>query len=74
MALEAGATALSLPIQALGIDREELEIKVIKRGPGIQIFYERKEESIEPKVVHELKFRAMFWEGLSIVFGTGAPA
>jgi hypothetical protein len=34
----------------------------------------RKEEAFEPKPVHQLKFRAMFWEGLSIVFGTGMPA
>jgi hypothetical protein len=34
----------------------------------------RKEEAFEPKPVHQLKFRAMFWEGLSIVFGTSAPA
>jgi hypothetical protein len=74
MALEAGATNLPLPIQALGIDRELLEITVTKRGSGIQIYYERKEESMEPKAARGLRFRAMFWEGRSIVFGTGAPA
>jgi hypothetical protein len=74
MALEAGAMNLPSAIQALGIDRELLEIAVVKRGTGIQIFYERKEESIEPKAHHDLRFRAMFWEGVSIVFGTSALA
>jgi hypothetical protein len=74
MAIQAGATALPLAIQALGIDREELEVTVAKRGAGIQIHYKRKDQSIEPKAVHNLKFRAMFWESLSVVFGTGAPA
>jgi hypothetical protein len=29
---------------------------------------------LEPKIVYPLKFRAMFWEGFSVVFGTNAPA
>jgi hypothetical protein len=73
MALEAGAVALPLPIQLFGIEREALEITVAKRGSGIQIYYERKDQK-DLTTNHELKFRAMFWEGLSIVFGIGAPA
>jgi hypothetical protein len=37
------------------------------------LYFERSEEAIEPKTVHQLRFRAMFWEDLSIVFGTGMP-
>jgi hypothetical protein len=74
LAVQAGATSFPIGIQALGVDRELLEVTVVKRGPGIPIYFERKEEAIGPKTVHQLRFRAMFWEGLSIVFGTGAPA
>jgi hypothetical protein len=62
MAFEAGAVRLPLPIQLLGAERESLEIT------------ERKDQAWPPLVNHELKFKAMFWEGLSSVFGTGAPA
>jgi hypothetical protein len=51
-----------------------LEVPVAERGPGLQVYFERKQETIEPKPVHQLRFRAMFWEGLSIVFGTNALA
>jgi hypothetical protein len=74
LASQAGATSLPIGIQALGVDRDLLEITVAKRGPRIQIHCERKEEAIEPKSAHQSRFRAMFCEGLSIVFGTGAPA
>jgi hypothetical protein len=74
LAIQAAATSLSIGIQALGVDRDLLEVTVAKRGPGLQVYFERKEEAIEPKTNHVLRFRAMFWEGLSIVFGTGAPA
>jgi hypothetical protein len=65
---------LPLPIQALAIRREALEITIAKRGPGIHVFYERRDQRVFPTVHHDLKFRAMLWEGLSVVFGTGAPA
>jgi hypothetical protein len=74
LAIQAGATSLPIGIQALGVDRDLLEVTVAKRGPGLQVHFERKEEAIEPKTDHQLRFRAMFWEGLSIVFGTEAPA
>jgi hypothetical protein len=67
-------TALPIGIQGLAVVRDLLEVTVVKRGPGLQLYFERREEAIEPKSVHQLRFRAMFWEGLSIVFGTGAPA
>jgi hypothetical protein len=74
LAIQAGATALPIGIQALGVDRDLLDVTIVKRGPGLQLYFERKEEAIEPKSVHQLRFRAMFWEGVSIVFGTSAPA
>jgi hypothetical protein len=74
LAIQAGVTSLPIGIQALGVDRDPLEVTVAKRGPGLQVYFERKEEAIEPKTVHQLRFRAMFWEGPSIVFGTGKPA
>jgi hypothetical protein len=74
LTLQVGAVALPLPIQALGIERDALEVTVVKRGTGIQIFYERRDQKGLPAANHDLKFRAMFPDGISIVFGTGAPA
>jgi hypothetical protein len=73
LAVQAGAAALPIGIQGLAVDRDQLEVRVVKRGPGLQLYFERREEAIEPKSVHQLKFRAMFWEGLSIVYGTNTP-
>jgi hypothetical protein len=46
---------------------------VVKKGSGIQIYYERKDQMIPPRD-HAIRFRAMFPERISVVFGTGAPA
>jgi hypothetical protein len=74
VSLQSGAETLPLPIQALAIPREELEITVAKRGPGIQIYYQRKDQLVLPAFDRALRFRAMLWDDLSIVFGTGCPA
>jgi hypothetical protein len=74
LAVQAGATSLPIGIHGLGVDRESLEVTVVKRGPGIQMYFERKEEKLEPKIEYPLRFRAMFWDGFSVVFGTNSPA
>jgi hypothetical protein len=74
LAVQAGATSLPIGIQGLGVDRDLLEVTVVKRGPGIQLYFERKEETLEPKIEYPLRFRVMFWDGFSVVFGTNAPA
>jgi hypothetical protein len=74
LTLQAGATTLPLPIQLLAAEREALEITVAKRGSRIQVFYERKDQKRLFAIKHDLKLRAMFPDGISVVFGTGAPA
>jgi hypothetical protein len=60
LTLQAGAVALPLPVQTLGIDREALEITVAKRGSGIQILYKRRDQKNIPATNHDLKSRAIF--------------
>jgi hypothetical protein len=74
LAVQAGATSLPIGIQGLGVDRDLLEVTVAKRGPGIQLYFERKEETLKQKIEYPLRFRAMFWDGFSVVFGTNTPA
>jgi hypothetical protein len=54
--------------------RSPLVIKVVKIGAGLQIVYERLDQVGLPRGGHILKFRAMFPDGISLVFGTGTPA
>jgi hypothetical protein len=70
----AGAVALPLPIQGLILDREQLDIKVLKIGRGLQVVHERLDQIGLPTTKFELKFRAQFPEAISIVFGTHARA
>jgi hypothetical protein len=73
VSLQAGAQTLPLPIQALAIPREELEITVAKRGTGVQIYYQRKDQLALSLIDFKLRFRAMLWDNMSVVFGTGSP-
>jgi hypothetical protein len=70
LTLQAGAVTVASPFQSLGINREELEAVVFKRGAGIQVLYERKDQIGVRKGGHTLKFRAMFPDGISLAFGT----
>jgi hypothetical protein len=71
LARMAGAVALPLPIQELALEREQLDIKVLKIGKGV---YERLDQIGLPTTKFELKFRAQFPEAISFAFGTHAPA
>jgi hypothetical protein len=72
--LQAGAVALPLSIQRLGVDREGIQATIVKKGQGIQLVYERTDQLYFPRGEYALKFRAMFPDGISLVFGTGTPA
>jgi hypothetical protein len=73
LALQAGAAALVLSIQRLNAEREAIQVMVEKRGQGIQVVYEKVDQLTLPRGDYALKFRSMFPDGISLVFGTGAP-
>jgi hypothetical protein len=73
LGMMAGAVALPLPIQGLDVRREQLDIKVLKVGKGLQVVYEMMDQIWPPSTTFEWKFRAQFPDAISIVFGIYAP-